>query len=89
MRKAPASDKVAFKRRQPCSEVTEVLHCRPYRKNVQYIILVRPSGFLRAVLAFMRPFVSRKAGRKIKQVGAIMVEHKGYMLIGLLSVVGG
>lgn len=41
---------------------------RPFRKNVQYVILVRPSGFLRAILAFMRPFVSKKAGRKIKLV---------------------
>lgn len=28
----------------------------------------RAAAFLRAVLAFMRPFVSKKAGRKIKQV---------------------
>lgn len=41
---------------------------RPYRKNVQYVVLVRPTGFLKAILAFMRPFVSRKAGRKIKTV---------------------
>lgn len=44
---------------------------RPFRKNVQYIILVRPSGFLRAILAFMRPFVSKKAGRKIKLVESL------------------
>jgi len=44
---------------------------RPFRKNVQYVILVRPSGFLRAILAFMRPFVSRKAGRKIKMVESL------------------
>lgn len=44
---------------------------RPYRKNVQYVILVRPSAFLRAVLAFMRPFVSKKAGRKIKTVESL------------------
>lgn len=41
---------------------------RPYRKNVQYVVLVRPSAFLKAVLKFMRPFVSNKAGRKIKVV---------------------
>ena len=52
--------------------------CRPYRKNVQHIILVRPSGFLKAVLAFMRPFVSRKAVRKIKQVWRLLTrERKG------------
>ena len=44
---------------------------RPYRKNVQYIILVRPSAFLKAILAFMRPFVSKKAGRKIKVVESV------------------
>ncbi|KAL4427888.1 hypothetical protein ABPG75_001977 [Micractinium tetrahymenae] len=44
---------------------------RPFRKHVQYIVLVRPSAFLRAVLAFMRPFVSKKAGRKIKQVQSV------------------
>jgi hypothetical protein len=44
---------------------------RPYRKNVQYVLLVRPSPFLRAVLAFMRPFVSRKAGRKIRAVESL------------------
>lgn len=86
---------------------------RPFRKHVQHIVLVRPSGarpacagvgrrralqpfpalllrprssrsvphppppapapaaFLRAVLAFMRPFVSRKAHRKIKLVASV------------------
>ena len=39
---------------------------RPFRKNVQYIIMVKPSGFLRAIMSFMRPFVSKKAARKIK-----------------------
>jgi len=44
---------------------------RPFRKNVQYIILVRPSGFLKAILKFMRPFVSKKAARKIKLVDSL------------------
>ena len=44
---------------------------RPFRKNVQYVILVRPSRFLKAILAFMRPFVSKKAGRKIKVVESL------------------
>lgn len=39
---------------------------RPFRKNVQYIVMVKPSGFLRAIISFMRPFVSKKAARKIK-----------------------
>ena len=44
---------------------------RPFRKNVQYVILVKPSAFLRAVVAFMRPFVSQKAGKKIKAVESL------------------
>jgi len=44
---------------------------RPFRKNVQYIILVKPSGFLRTIMAFMRPFVSTKAARKIKLVESV------------------
>jgi hypothetical protein len=44
---------------------------RPYRKNVQFVILVKPSGFLKAMLAFMKPFVSKKAGRKIKAVDSL------------------
>ncbi|KAI3428329.1 hypothetical protein D9Q98_006709 [Chlorella vulgaris] len=44
---------------------------RPFRKHVQYVVLVRPSAFLRAVLGFMRPFFSKKAGRKIKQVQSV------------------
>ena len=39
---------------------------RPFRKNVQYVILVKPTGFLRAVVKFMRAFISSKAHRKIK-----------------------
>lgn len=30
-----------------------------------------PAAFLRAVLGFMRPFFSKKAGRKIKQVQSV------------------
>lgn len=61
---------------------------RPYRKNVQYVILVRPSGFLRAVLMFMRPFVSKKAGRKIKLVDRledISIETGGEVTMQHLS----
>ena len=41
---------------------------RPFRKNVKYIILVRPSKPLKALLSFLRPFVSRKAHRKVLKV---------------------
>jgi Divergent CRAL/TRIO domain len=38
---------------------------RPFRKNVAYIVLVRPSKWLKALLAMVRPFTSRKAHRKV------------------------
>ena len=44
---------------------------RPFRKNVKYIILVRPSKPLKALLSFLRPFVSRKAHRKVLKVRCI------------------
>lgn len=43
---------------------------RPFRKNVKYIILVRPSKALKAFLTMLRPFLSRKAHRKVVKVGA-------------------
>lgn len=41
---------------------------RPFKKNVKYIVLVRPSGVLKTMLAFVRPFVSGKANRKVLKV---------------------
>ena len=41
---------------------------RPFRKNVKHIVLVRPSKPLQAFLALLRPFVSRKAHRKVIKV---------------------
>ena len=41
---------------------------RPFRKNVKYIVLVRPSGMLKTILALVRPFVSGKAHRKVCKV---------------------
>eukprot|EP00884_Botryococcus_braunii_P017516 jgi/Botrbrau1/4448/Bobra.0348s0036.3 len=38
---------------------------RPFRKNVAYIVLVRPSKWLKTLLAMIRPFLSRKAHRKV------------------------
>ena len=58
-------------RPERCPRCARCAARRPFRKNVQYIVLVRPSFFLRAVLAFMRPFVSAKAGRKIRQVQSL------------------
>ena len=49
---------------------------RPFRKNVKYIVLVRPSGMLKALLAFIRPFVSGKAHRKVCKVGAAGAAEK-------------
>ena len=42
---------------------------KPFRKNVRHIILVQPSAFMKLLMAFTRPFVSNKAGAKIKKVG--------------------
>jgi hypothetical protein len=41
---------------------------RPFRKNVKFIILVRPSKPLKAFLTMLRPFLSRKAHRKVIKV---------------------
>ena len=41
----------------------------PFRKNVKFVILVRPSAGLRFMLAIMRPLVSPKAFKKVKKVG--------------------
>ena len=45
---------------------------RPFRKNVRYILLVRPTGGLKALVACIRPFVSGKAAKKVKQVSTIL-----------------
>ncbi|KAK9820116.1 hypothetical protein WJX72_006268 [[Myrmecia] bisecta] len=61
---------------------------RPFRKNVKFVILVRPSRMLRTVLACMRPFLSRKAHKKVKKVanlsdigaatgGEVTLQHLG------------
>ena len=44
---------------------------RPFRKNVRYILLVRPSGGLKALVACIRPFVSAKAAKKVRKVKII------------------
>ncbi|KAK9825463.1 hypothetical protein WJX81_005184 [Elliptochloris bilobata] len=44
---------------------------RPFRKHVKRIVLVRPSAGLKALLALLRPFASRKAGRKIVAVESL------------------
>lgn len=41
---------------------------RPFRKNVRYILLVRPTGGLKTLVACVRPFVSAKAAKKVKKV---------------------
>ncbi|KAK9908724.1 hypothetical protein WJX75_001952 [Coccomyxa subellipsoidea] len=44
---------------------------RPFRKNVKFIILVRPSKPLKAFLTMLRPFLSRKAHRKVIKVESL------------------
>lgn len=69
---------------------------RPYRKNVQWVILVRPSAWLRFLLAFSRPFVSHKAHRKVCVVetlgevaaatgGEVTVQHFGSAFLDALA----
>lgn len=41
---------------------------KPFRKNVRYIVLVRPTSGLKTLVAIIRPFVSSKAARKVKKV---------------------
>ncbi len=41
---------------------------RPFRKNVKFILLVKPSNGIRALLLLFKPFVSRKAHSKLKRV---------------------
>lgn len=44
---------------------------KPFRKNVQYIVLVRPTSGLKTLVAIIRPFVSSKAARKVKKVDSL------------------
>ena len=41
---------------------------RPFKKNVKYVVLVRPTGWLKTLLAVVRPVTSRKSARKLKKV---------------------
>ena len=41
---------------------------RPYKKNVKYIILERPSTLMSSMIVLLRPFTSLKAARKLRQV---------------------
>lgn len=43
---------------------------RPFRKNVKYILLVKPSNGIRALLLLFKPFVSKKAHSKLKRVAS-------------------
>lgn len=49
---------------------------RPYKKNVKYIVLVRPSAMLSAMMVVLRPFLSLKAARKLHKVGALICVAK-------------
>ena len=41
---------------------------RKYKKNVQYIYVVHPTMWIKALIVFLRPFVSTKVWRKLVQV---------------------
>ncbi len=41
---------------------------RPFRKNVRFVVLVQPSMLVRTAMTVVKPFVSKKAHAKLKQV---------------------
>lgn len=45
---------------------------RPYKKNVKFIILVRPSAMLSTMMVVLRPFLSLKAARKLHKVDSLL-----------------
>lgn len=49
---------------------------RPFRKNVRYILLVRPTGGLKTLVACIRPFVSAKAAKKVKKVMHVSAQNQ-------------
>eukprot|EP00891_Asterochloris_glomerata_P000615 jgi/Astpho2/615/Aster-04457 len=44
---------------------------RPFKKNVKYVVLVRPTGWLKTLLAVVRPVTSRKSARKLKKLDSL------------------
>ncbi len=63
---------------------------RPFRKNVGYILLVRPTGGLKALVACIRPFVSAKAARKVRKVscGAVYPWKRASEIQSIKEAVG-
>lgn len=69
---------------------------RPFKKNVEYLILVRPNRVLRGILKIMSFVVKKKARNKVKQVsqlssvglvtnGEVQVEHLSLQVLSLFE----
>jgi hypothetical protein len=54
--------------------------CR-YRKNVQHVLVVGPGPLARLLLGLARPFISRKAVAKVKQVVACARRAAGRVIV--------
>lgn len=68
----------------------------PFRKNVQYVILVRPNKLLKALVRVMKLVISKKAHSKVKEVlylgdietvtqGEVSIEHLSPKVIQALG----
>lgn len=68
----------------------------PFRKNVQYVILVRPNKFLKAFVKIMKMVVKKKSHSKVKQIlylgeieqatnGEVTLEHLSPKVIRALG----
>ena len=69
---------------------------RPFKKNVKFIVLVRPSLWLKALLKIMRMVVKKKAHNKVKIVryledmaiatgGEVAMEHLSISVLKALE----
>jgi hypothetical protein len=50
-----------------------------FAENVKFIVLVRPSAMLRALLVVLRPFLSLKAARKLHKVMKNILPPSGFV----------
>lgn len=63
---------------------------KPFRKNVRYIMLVRPTSGLKTLVAIIRPFVSSKAAKKVKKVclcSLPLFEGSAFAMVGIAVAV--
>ncbi|GMH41538.1 hypothetical protein BSKO_09448 [Bryopsis sp. KO-2023] len=69
---------------------------RPFKKNVEFVVLVRPNRLLKGLLKVMSVVVKKKAKRKVKQIkylpdiervtnGEVGIQHLGPKVIALMG----